>query len=56
MILSFIGYFMSCSGLFLLFVGASSSDSDFPLFISGSLTLLGLLVFLFGVFTLATKD
>jgi len=54
--LNFIAYVMTLSGLFLLYVGASASDSDQPLLICILLAILGLLVFIFGSIILIKEN
>jgi hypothetical protein len=56
LMLKFIAYVMTLSGLFLLFVGASASDQDFDLGVSALISLMGLLVFIFGAIILIKEN
>ena len=47
---------MTLSGLFLLFVGASASDQDFDLGVNALISLMGLLVFIFGAIILIKEN
>ena len=48
--LNFLGYVMASFGMALLFLGAIASDNDLPLSIVIPMGVVGLIVFVFGIF------
>ena len=48
--LNFLGYLMSFCGMALVYMGAIASDSDLPLSIVLPMGIVGLIVFVFGIF------
>ena len=48
--LNFLGYVMASCGMALLFLGAIASDNDLPLSIVIPMGIVGLIVFVFGIF------
>jgi len=48
--LNFLGYLMSFCGMALIYMGAIASDSDLPLSIVLPMGIVGLIVFIFGIF------
>tara|TARA_R110002012_G_scaffold175466_1_gene340319 strand:+ start:866 stop:1033 length:168 start_codon:yes stop_codon:yes gene_type:complete len=48
--LNFLGYLMSFCGMALVYMGAIASDSDLPTHICLIMGVVGLLVFVFGIF------
>jgi len=50
LMLNFLGYLMSFCGMALIYMGAIASDSDLPLSIVLPMGIVGLIVFIFGIF------
>ena len=54
--LNFLGYVMASFGMALLFLGAIASDNDLPLSIVIPMGVVGLIVFVFGIFVAREND
>jgi len=54
--LNFLGYVMASCGMALLFLGAIASDNDLPLSIVIPMGVVGLIVFVFGIFVAREND
>ena len=54
--LNFLGYVMSFCGMALVYISAIASDSDLPLHICMIMGVVGLIVFVFGIFVAREND